>query len=277
MAATKTDSRRQLRRRADPSCKTHERRLVVRYQRQGDLSAREELIERFLPLARSLARRFRYTDEPQADLEQVAAVGLIKAVDRYDPDHGVAISSYAVPTILGELKRYFRDSAWTVRIPRTLQERIREVDDAAAKLAARLGRSPTVREVADTSGLTSEQVLEAKEASAAYSALSLDAPRAGGDEADDDGQSYADRLGRDDARFELVELGHSIAPSLRRLPHQERVALELRFGRDMTQHQIAERIGVSQMQVSRLLRRALGRLRGGATSEAPGASGAETV
>jgi RNA polymerase sigma-B factor len=242
--------------RADRARET--RILFNRYRDDGDEAARDALIERFLPLARQLARRYQRANEPLDDLVQVASIGLVKAVDRFDLERGVAFSSYAVPTILGELKRYFRDSGWAVHVPRGTQERAMQVDRAVKELAARLGRSPSVREVADTVDASVEEVLSAMEASLAYEAVSLEAQRSAGDA---EGDTYADSIGADDERFELVEYGATIAPTLNALPGRDRLVLHLRFVEDLTQSQIAERIGVSQMQVSRLIRRALTRLR----------------
>jgi RNA polymerase sigma-B factor len=215
-------------------------------------------VERFLPLARQLARRYQRVNEPMDDLVQVASMGLVKAVDRFDLDRGVAFSSYAVPTILGELKRYFRDAGWAVHVPRGVQERAMQVDRAVKELSVNLGRSPAVDEVAEQIGASVEEVLEAMEAGLAYEAVSLDAHRAG---ADGEGNTFADSLGEEDDRFEIVEYGATIAPTLNALPKRDQLVLHLRFAEDMTQSQIAERIGVSQMQVSRLIRRALTRLR----------------
>jgi RNA polymerase sigma-B factor len=230
------------------------RRVLV----DGDEAAREQLIEQFLPLARQLARRYQRANEPLDDLVQVASIGLVKAVDRFDLDRGVAFSSYAVPTILGELKRYFRDSGWAVHVPRGVQERAMQVDRAVKELAGRLGRSPSVDEVAEQVGGSVEDVLEAMEAGQAYEAMSLDAQRAG---ADTEGDTFGDGLGLEDDRFDLVEYEATIEPTLKALPKRDQIVLHLRFAEDMTQSQIAERIGVSQMQVSRLIRRALAKLR----------------
>jgi RNA polymerase sigma-B factor len=224
----------------------------------GDSAARDALVERFLPLARQLARRYQRANEPLDDLVQVASVGLVKAVDRFDPQRGVAFSSYAVPTILGELKRYFRDSGWALHVPRGVQERAMQVDRAIKELAGRLGRSPSVTEVAEHTGVSVEDVLGAMEASQAYEAVSLEAERGGGEGGSD---TYADTIGAEDDRYDLVEYGAAIAPALRTLAPRDRVILHLRFVEDLTQSEIAERIGVSQMQISRLIRRALTRLR----------------
>ena len=232
--------------------------LFRRLQTRGDEAVRDELIERFLPLARQLARRYQRVNEPLDDLVQVASIGLVKAVDRFDLDRGVAFSSYAVPTILGELKRYFRDSGWAVHVPRGVQERAMQVDRAVKELSGRLGRSPAVDEVAEQLDASVEDILEAMEAGLAYEAMSLDAQRAG---ADTEGDTFADGIGVEDERFDLIEYEATIEPTLKALPKRDQVVLHLRFAQDMTQSQIAERIGVSQMQVSRLIRRALGRLR----------------
>ena len=235
-----------------------DRRLLNRYHHQGDTAARDELVERFLPLARQLARRYQRGNEPLDDLIQVASIGLVKAVDRYDPERGTAFSSYAVPTILGELKRYFRDSGWAVHVPRGMQERVMSVNQAIAKLSRETGRSPTAAEVAAEIGESPELVLEAMEAAIAYDAVSLDTPRTSDEE---EGDTYAETMGAIDERFELVEYTSAIGPTMRALPERDRLVLKLRFEDDLTQLEIAERIGVSQMHVSRLIRRALKRLR----------------
>ena len=240
-----------------------ERGLLVRYHREGDLAAREELVERFLPLARDLALRYTYTDEPFDDLLQVASLGLIKAIDRFEPGRGTKFTSYAAPTILGELKRHFRDKGWSLHVPRDLQERALAVSRETESLSKKLGRSPKVREVAAALGCSIEDVLEAQEAAATYESASLDAPTAR-----DDGESAAlvDLLGDEDSAYELVESRDAIASTWRALPDVERRVLELRFMHDLTQREIGERIGYSQMHVSRLLRRALTRLETAAVS-----------
>jgi RNA polymerase sigma-B factor len=240
-----------------------ERQLLVRYHERGDLAAREELCERFLPLARDLALRYTYTDEPLEDLVQVASLGLIKAIDRFEPGRGTKFTSYAAPTILGELKRHFRDKGWSLHVPRDLQERTLALSRATEALSKELGRSPKVREVAAHLGCSIEQVLEAQEAAASYEAASLDAPAAR-----DDGESAAlvDLLGQEDSSYELVEDREAIASTWHALPEVERQVLELRFMHDMTQREIGERIGYSQMHVSRLLRRALTRLESAAAA-----------
>ena len=234
-----------------------ERQLLVRYHLLGDLAAREELVERFLPLARDLALRYSYTDEPFDDLQQVACLGLIKAIDRFEPGRGTKFTSYAAPTILGELKRHFRDKGWSLHVPRDLQERTLAVSRETEALSKKLGRSPKVREVAEGLGCSVEEVLEAQEAAASYEAASLDAPAARDDE---ESAALVDLLGDVDGAFDLVEERQAIASTWEALPDVERRVLELRFVNDMTQREIGEQIGYSQMHVSRLLRRALTRL-----------------
>jgi RNA polymerase sigma-B factor len=231
--------------------------LLALYHEKGDLRARDELTRRFMPLARQLARRYQRGNEPLEDLVQVASLGLVKAIDRYDLERGTAFSSYAVPTILGELKRYFRDVGWAVHVPRGMQERIMQVNQAMDRMSRDLGRSPTPAEIAAEVDLTVEVVLESLEAAVAYEATSLDAPRAG----DPDGESYAESMGEEDGAYEQIEYLESIAPTMRALPERDRLVLKLRFEDDLTQSEIADQIGVSQMHVSRLIRRALTRLR----------------
>jgi RNA polymerase sigma-B factor len=234
-----------------------ERQLLVRYHRYGDLAAREELVQRFLPLARDLALRYIYTDEPFDDLFQVASLGLIKAIDRFEPDRGTKFTSYAAPTILGELKRHFRDKGWALHVPRDLQERALAVGRERESLSKRLGRSPTVREVALALGCSVEHVLEASEAAASYEAASLDAPVT---RDEDVSATLVDLLGGDDLAYELVDSRDAIANTWKTLPDVERRVVELRFVHDLTQREIGDRIGYSQMHVSRLLRRALNSL-----------------
>ena len=248
----------------DRALRTREdRRLLLRYHQHGDAAAREELVERFLPLARQLARRYQRTNEPLDDLMQVASVGLVKAIDRFDPERGTAFSTYAVPTILGELKRYFRDSGWAVHVPRGMQERVMKLDTAAQELHRRIGRSPSPKELGTELGLSEEEVLEAMEAASAYDAVSLEQQKGDPDESKD---TFQDSLGTEEERYELVEYGAAIAPTLKALTPRERLILHLRFVEDLTQSEIAERIGVSQMHVSRLIRRSLAQLRA-ATSD----------
>jgi RNA polymerase sigma-B factor len=232
--------------------------LFERYHRSGDPLAREELIRRCLPLARSLAARYARAGESLEDLVQVANIGLIKAVDRFDPTRGIAFSSFAVPSILGELKRHFRDHGWAARVPRPLQERVLKVNTASERLASQLGRAPKPREVAAESGMSVEDVLEALEAGTAFDSMSLDAPVSRGE--DGAGATYADSVGAIDDRLEMVEYRSVVAATIRALPRRERQVLVLRFAEDMTQSEIAARVGISQMHVSRLIRRSLERL-----------------
>ena len=236
-----------------------DRALLLRWQRERDEAARDELIRRLLPLARRMARRYRRAEDPLDDLVQVAILGLVKAIDRFDPDRETAFSSYAVPTMLGELKRHFRDHGWALHVPRGMQERVMAVDGAVRELSRREGRSPSAAEVGRMLDLSEEEVLEAMEAASAYEAVSLESHRYGGDA--DEGATYAERVGEEDVRYDIVEYEASLAPVLRALPERDRVVLHLRFVDDLTQAEIAERIGVSQMHVSRIIRRSLERLR----------------
>ena len=238
--------------------RTDNTKLFIRWQEHGDQRAREELVERFLPLARNLARRYAGAREPFDDLLQVASLGLVKAIDRFDVNRGAAFSSFAVPTILGELKRYFRDLGWSVHVPRGAQEQALKVQEAQERLTSRTGRPPTVNELAEYLELEVEAVLDALETAAAHHSASLDAPR---EDRDDESGSLVDVFGQEDARYELVEETATISVAARELSPRERRVLALRFAGDMTQTQIAQEIGVSQMQVSRILRRALTELR----------------
>jgi RNA polymerase sigma-B factor len=224
----------------------------------GDPAAREALVRRFMPLARSLARRYDRSSEPFEDLLQVASLGLLKALDRFDPALGHPFASFAVPTILGEMRRHFRDAGWSVHVPRGSQERALKVRDAQERLANANGRAPTVGELAEYLELSTEEIIDALQAIQAYESLSLDAPRPG---ATDEATSYGDAMGAEDERYELVELDATVSAVLGRIPQREREILRMRFVEDLTQTEIAERIGISQMQVSRLLRRSLDQLR----------------
>jgi RNA polymerase sigma-B factor len=233
-------------------------RLFARWQQEGDDAAREELVKRFLPLARTLARRYGRSSEPFEDLLQVASLGLLKALDRFDPARGHPFQSFAVPTILGEMRRYFRDSGWAVHIPRGTQECALKVRDAQERFARERGRAPTVNQLAQYLELDDEQVIDALQAIQAYETLSLDAPpRCAGDNV----ASYAETTGEEDERYELVELDATVTAALEHVSVRERVILHMRFVQDLTQTEIAARIGISQMQVSRLLRRSLEQLR----------------
>jgi RNA polymerase sigma-B factor len=235
-----------------------DRRLLRRYHDEGDAAARAALVERFLPLARQLARRYQRGGEPLDDLIQVAALGLLKAIDRFDPARETAFSSFAVPTILGELKRHFRDKGWSVRVPRDLQELAVRVDRVTDELGRELGRAPTLAETAEQLGASEEQVLEAREAAGAYRAISLDRPR--DDDQDGDG-TIGDAFGADDPAFSLAEDAATVQRLMRVLGPREQEVLRLRFEEDLTQSEIGVRIGVSQMHVSRLIRQAIERLR----------------
>jgi RNA polymerase sigma-B factor len=233
-----------------------DRRLFAR-RAAGDPRAREELIERFLPLARSLARRYERRGEPLEDLVQVASLALVKAIDGYDGARGVAFSSYAVPTIVGELKRYFRDRTWTVRPPRDLQELTLRVDRVAEDLVARLDRTPTVAELAAAVDATDEDVLEALRARGAYRGLSLQAPSG----AQDTQTVLQDTLGRSDDGYAQAEARVLLDGLLAVLPERSREVLRLRFEQDLTQAEIGARVGVSQMQISRIIRGAIDQIR----------------
>ena len=211
-----------------------------------------------MPLARSLARRYVRGSEPADDLVQVASLALVKAVDRFDVDRDVAFSTFAVPTILGELKRHFRDTAWAVHMPRSLSEGALRVEKTERKLANRTGHRPSVAEIAEAMGEELEWVVNVLAASRAQDALSLDAKV---ETPDGDGETLAGTLGNEDERFDYVEERDAIAGPIADLSERERTVLELRFGAELTQSEIAERIGVSQMQVSRILRSTLERLR----------------
>jgi RNA polymerase sigma-B factor len=232
--------------------------LFVRWSRDRDEASREMLLERFMPLARKLARRYGRSSEPFEDLVQVATLGLLKALDRYDPDRGHAFQSFAIPTILGEMRRYFRDSGWSVHVPRSAQERALTVRDAQEQLLGDLGHSPSAMQLAEYLELELEDVLDALRALQGYEAVSFDAPRPGGTE---DAPSYAESIGSEDERYELVELDATVGPALAELSSRDRRILHLRFIDDLTQMEIAERVGISQMQVSRLLRRSIDQLR----------------
>jgi RNA polymerase sigma-B factor len=232
--------------------------LFDRWYEDHDVRARDALIERFLPLARKLARRYAGSNEPYDDLVQVASLGLVKAVERFDPTRGFAFTSFAVPTIVGELKRYFRDSAWALHVDRSAQELARKIADARREVSLRQGRSPTVPELAEYLEISEEQVLDGLQTNEAYDTVSLDAPRGGSDE---EAENRLEGLGGQDDRLDLVDDQATVFAAAQHLPERERRILYLRFGEDLTQAEIARRIGVSQMQVSRLLRKSVQRLR----------------
>ncbi|MER6672460.1 RNA polymerase sigma factor SigF [Streptomyces sp. NPDC000983] len=217
---------------------------------------RNKLVRMHLPLVEHLARRFRNRGEPLDDLTQVATIGLIKSVDRFDPERGVEFSTYATPTVVGEIKRHFRDKGWAVRVPRRLQELRLALTTATAELSQLHGRSPTVHELAEKLAISEEEVLEGLESANAYSTLSLDVP-----DTDDESPAVADTLGAEDEALEGVEYRESLKPLLEDLPPREKRILLLRFFGNMTQSQIAQEVGISQMHVSRLLARTLAQLR----------------
>jgi RNA polymerase sigma-B factor len=221
------------------------------------VTARDALVRLHLPLVEHCARRFRNRGEPYEDLVQVGTIGLIKSIDRFDTERGVEFSTYATPTVIGEIKRHFRDKGWAIRVPRRLQELRMQINATAAELTQSLGRSPTASELADGIGCSVEDIIEGLESSNAYSTLSLDA----GAESDDSPPSMLDSLGIDDVGLEHVEMRESIKPLLDRLPRREKQILMLRFFRNMTQSQIAVEVGVSQMHVSRLLTKTLDTMR----------------
>jgi RNA polymerase sigma-B factor len=232
--------------------------LLAAFAQRPDPQLRAVLVERYLPLARSIARRYARGSEPLDDLMQVASVGLIKALDRFDPERGVAFSSFAVPTIAGEVRRYFRDRTWAVRPPRDLQERALAVEKTTEELTNRLGRSPTVRQIGQALELLDEDVLEAMQALRAGTATSFSVPR--GSDEDGGDRTLEDTLGAEEDGFELAEHRVVYQQLARTLTTRERRVVELRFNDDMTQEEIGAEIGVSQMQVSRILRQALAKL-----------------
>jgi RNA polymerase sigma-B factor len=240
--------------------------LFELHQRTGDPLAREELVRRYEPLARNLARRYHSKGESLDDLRQVANVGLLKAIAKFDPELGFAFTSYATPTILGELKRYFRDSGWALHVPRGVKERALELASVSEQLSSRLGRSPSIAELAQELELSEEQTLDALEAYHARRVSPLE------ERTDDDSQprrSRADSLGAEDAGLERSEYMTMITKGIEGLPESERMILFLRFAQDLTQSEIASRVGVSQMQVSRLLRGAIEKLRAASGEEDP--------
>ena len=240
-------------RRADEECA-----LFERLARQGDSRDREALVERYLPLARSLALRYQRSGEPFDDLLQVASLGLIKAIDGFDPHRGIAFGAYAVPTILGEIKRYFRDRTWAVHVPSHLQDLTLRVDRAVSELAERLHRQPSVAEIVVAVGADEEAVLEALQAGGAYRARSFDEPSSGGDDA---APTLGESLGVAEHGFARVEARVTFRALLNVVTAREREVLRMRFEEDMTQAEIGAVIGVSQMQVSRIIRQAIARLR----------------
>jgi RNA polymerase sigma-B factor len=233
--------------------------LLRRYHEQGDLAARKQLIERYMSLVRSLARRYSYRGEQLEDLVQIGAIGLIKAIDRFDVNRGVELTTYATPNIIGEIKRHFRDRGWAVRVPRGLQELNIQLSRLIEELTVQHARSPTIAELAKGAGVSEEEVLEALESGRAYSSLSLSAGSAGHDE---DGElDPLDSLGTEEHQYEVSEDRAVLAPGFRVLDERERKILHLRFFEGLTQSQIAQQVGISQMHVSRLIRRSLEKIR----------------
>ena len=233
-----------------------ENELLRAYHERGDLSARDKLVEANLPLARAIARRYAGRGEPFDDLVQVASIGLIKAIDRFDLERGVFFRTYAVPTIVGEIKRHFRDRAWAVHVPRRLKELSQMLSSLIQDMSAQLERSPTIAELAEAAGVEEEQVLEAIESSRAYTTESLTAPADEGSEHD-----RMQTLGVVEDAFERTEDQHLLASGLDALGARERRIIQLRFYDGLTQTQIANELGISQMHVSRLIRRALETMR----------------
>jgi RNA polymerase sigma-B factor len=250
--------------RSDRTARRHaDHRLLVQYRRDGNVAARAALVERFLPLARQLARRYERRGEPLDDLVQVASIGLLKAIDRFDVQRTTAFSSFAVPTILGELKRHFRDKGWSVRVPRELQDLAIRIEHVTDDLAGQSGQMPTVDEIAQHIGVTAEQVVEAREAAGARRTVSFDRPV----DDDDDGGVVADFIGYVDAGYGHAEAAATVAHLMRGLDEREREMLRLRFDEDLTQTEIGARLGVSQMHVSRLIRQALAHMELAAAEE----------
>jgi RNA polymerase sigma-B factor len=233
--------------------------LLRRYHEHGDMSAREQLIEQYMSLVRSLARRYSYRGEQLEDLVQIGTIGLIKAIDRFDVNRGVELTTYATPNIIGEIKRHFRDKGWSVRVPRGLQELNVQLSRLMEQLTVQLGRSPTIAELAKAASVEEEEVLEALESGRAYSSLSLSTGGGGGD--GDEELDPLESIGTEEHQYEVSEDRAVLAPGFRVLDERERKILHLRFFEGLTQSQIAQQIGISQMHVSRLIRRALEKIR----------------
>jgi RNA polymerase sigma-B factor len=231
--------------------------LLVAYHREGDQEARERALVELMPLVRALATRYAGRGEPLEDLVQVGSIGLIKAVDRFDVDRGVEFASYAVPTIVGEIRRHFRDKAWAMHVPRRLKELSLRLSRTLDQLTVELGRSPTIAELAAAAGVEEEEAIDALDSMNAYATRSLHAPF---EEGSDD--SLAEKLGADEQGYADVEDGALVEAGLDALDERERQIVELRFFHELTQSQIASEVGISQMHVSRLLRRALATMRG---------------
>jgi RNA polymerase sigma-B factor len=240
-----------------PGVPLEDSRLLAQYAATKDRRVRDALVERFMPLARSIALRYARGGEPLDDLVQVASLGLLKALERFDPQRGVAFSSYAVPTIAGEIRRHFRDRCWTVRPPRSLSDALGQIDRTTDELTSRLGRAPTIREIGQALELTDETVLEARQARRELTIASLDEPLQGQEDAD---ASTRHTLGAEDPGYERAQDRATLQELTAVLTQRERRVLALRFPHDLTQEEIGKQIGVSQMQVSRLIRQALAKL-----------------
>ncbi len=241
-----------------PLADVSERELLLRVRNDRDPLAREELITRYLPLVKSLARRFASRGQSVEDLIQVGSIGLIKAVDRFDLERGVELSTYATPTILGEIKRYFRDKGWAVKVPRALQDLNVRLNRIMEQLTVELRRSPTIAELAAATSVSEEEVVEALESGRAYSSVSI---YSGGANDDEESMELLDCLGAEEEAYEIFEQRRVLAPAMERLDPRERLILHLRFFEGMTQTQVAARIGISQMHVSRLIRKSIDNLR----------------
>jgi RNA polymerase sigma-B factor len=235
-----------------------DRELLRRYHEDGDLAAREQLINQYMSLVRSLARRYSYRGEQLEDLVQIGAIGLIKAIDRFDLERGVELTTYATPNIIGEIKRHFRDKGWSVRVPRGLQELNVQLSRLIEQLTVQLGRSPTIPELAKAAGSEEEEVLEALESGRAYSSLSLST---GGSQDDGEELDPLESIGSEEHQYEVSEDRAVLAPGFKALDERERKILQLRFFEGLTQSQIAQQVGISQMHVSRLIRRSLEKIR----------------
>jgi RNA polymerase sigma-B factor len=235
-----------------------DRTLLRRYHEDGDVAARDQLIEEYMSLVRSLARRYAYRGEQLDDLVQIGAIGLIKAIDRFDVDRGVELTTYATPNIIGEIKRHFRDKGWAVRVPRGLQELNVQLSKLIEEQTIELGRSPTIPELAKVAGVEEELVVEALESGRAYSSVSLST---GGGQDEDGELDPLESLGSEEPQYEVSEDRAMLAPGFAALDERERLILHLRFFKGLTQSQIAQQVGISQMHVSRLIRRALERIR----------------
>jgi len=235
-----------------------DRALLRRYHADGDLAARDQLIEQYMSLVRSLARRYAYRGEQLDDLVQIGAIGLIKAIDRFDVDRGVELTTYATPNIIGEIKRHFRDKGWSVRVPRGLQELNVQLSKLIEEQTVELGRSPTIPELAKAAGVEEELVVEALESGRAYSSVSLST---GGGQDEEGELDPLESLGTEEHQYEVSEDLAVLAPGFRVLDERERKILHLRFFEGLTQSQIAQQIGISQMHVSRLIRRSLEKIR----------------